>query len=476
MLANALSLGLGQVSWLFSLPKGSGGSSHFIINLYHAIILIPQAEWFGLAFGILNIIALWFLSNKIPKIPWSLVFSGIGAGVGWLSVEGYLGSIRLVVLKDRFNLDFSIWEFPYDGIMDVKECAPDCLWDIFNASFGLALIVIMEDLVTMRVADRLSNTVSKPRQELAALGIASNFFTIILNSKLHFIIPSPHINTFVFSLLDLVGGLAGAPSGSAAVARTLLNIKTGATSRVSGILNCLLVLGLSALLFPVFVYLPMSTVGALMVLIALRFPISPRKFMNMAKNHPLDFGVSIITAILAFLFNNVIGLVFGWLSSLLAMGDRLSHGYYRLSIQTSEAPLEQLNEEEVQEQQEQPLGTASIVYQPAGQISYVNATIHQIRINEAIKRNIKAGYNLVVTLDLEHVFYVDFDAVDRLEEIVKNLKDQHIPFSIQNVQRKVLFALQTQKWFQELLDANIATRMPFSPDEVDDIALQPINS
>jgi SulP family sulfate permease len=63
--------------------------------------------------------------------------------------------------------------------------------------------------------------------------------------------------------------MGGIPA-TAALARTSLNINSGATSRVSGVINACSVLLIAATLLPLFKYLPLATVASLLMMISIR--------------------------------------------------------------------------------------------------------------------------------------------------------------------------------------------------------------
>ena len=93
--------------------------------------------------------------------------------------------------------------------------------------------------VWFRIADRMTNTKFNQRQEVMALSFA-NFFS----------------------------GFFGGMPGTAALVRTALNIKSGATSRLSGIICSVTVTVLALLLLPYFKFLPLPNIASIVVLAA----------------------------------------------------------------------------------------------------------------------------------------------------------------------------------------------------------------
>ena len=72
------------------------------------------------------------------------------------------------------------------------------------------------------------------------------------------------------SLANIFSGLFGGIPATAALARTALNIKCGATSRVSGIISAFTVILLSLIFLPCFKFLPLPNIAAILVNVAIR--------------------------------------------------------------------------------------------------------------------------------------------------------------------------------------------------------------
>jgi MFS superfamily sulfate permease-like transporter len=92
-----------------------------------------------------------------------------------------------------------------------------------------------------RIADRMTKTKFNQRQEV-----------------------------FAISLANVIAGIFGGIPATAALARTALNIKSGATSRVSGIICSISVIALSLVFLPYFKFLPLPNIAAILVNVAIR--------------------------------------------------------------------------------------------------------------------------------------------------------------------------------------------------------------
>lgn len=93
---------------------------------------------------------------------------------------------------------------------------------------SVSVVAVLETLISAFIADRLTKTLFDQRREVLGIGI-TNFVT----------------------------GILGGIPATAALARTSLNIRSGATSRASGIVNGFALIILSVVLFDLFKYLPL---------------------------------------------------------------------------------------------------------------------------------------------------------------------------------------------------------------------------
>ncbi|HEY8099644.1 MAG TPA: SulP family inorganic anion transporter [Burkholderiaceae bacterium] len=110
---------------------------------------------------------------------------------------------------------------------------------LFAPTLTIALLSAIESLLCARVADNIINDRHDPNQELMALGVA-NFFT------------------------PFFGGL---PS-TGTIARTITNIRTGATSPVAGIVHALTLLAVILAAAPLAKNIPLATLAAILMHVA----------------------------------------------------------------------------------------------------------------------------------------------------------------------------------------------------------------
>lgn len=130
----------------------------------------------------------------------------------------------------------------------IPSALPTWTWPTFNTeqlqavllpSITLALLGAIESLLCARVADKLVHDRHDPNQELMAQGIAN-------------------------ILMPFVGGMPA----TGTIARTMTNVKNGATSPVSGIVHALSLLLVVLLAAPLAFHVSLAALSAILVFVA----------------------------------------------------------------------------------------------------------------------------------------------------------------------------------------------------------------
>lgn len=146
----------------------------------------------------------------------------------------------------------------------------------------IALLIAIETLLCAMVADRLTKTRHNPSQELVAQGIG-NAGSIMLG---------------------------GIPS-TAVIARTGTAVKSGAESRLTGIIHGLTVFAFIAVLAPLANAIPLAALSAVLIVTAVRIS-EYKEVADAIKKHAFDFDVTLlVTLILTVLTDLTIGVSVG---------------------------------------------------------------------------------------------------------------------------------------------------------------------
>ena len=192
----------------------------------------------ALALASLGLLLLW--QNLLPKVLPSV----------WVRRLAVLpGSLLVLVLSTLATVGLDL---PVDTLGNrfggIPDSWPTWTWPSFNAeqlqavllpSITLALLGAIESLLCARVADKLIHDRHDPNQELMAQGIAN-------------------------MVMPFVGGMPA----TGTIARTMTNVKNGATSPVAGIVHALSLLLVMLLAAPLASYVPLAALSAILVFVA----------------------------------------------------------------------------------------------------------------------------------------------------------------------------------------------------------------
>lgn len=198
----------------------------------------PQA--LGLALGSLAVMVLWQgLSRRWSKGPISLVrnlsvMPGSVVALVLASLLTALLDLQVDTLGSRFgDIPSSLpsWQWP--------EVSAEHLRVLLVPAATLALLGAIESLLCARVADGLARTRHDPNQELLAQGVA-----------------------------NLVTPFLGGMPATGTIARTVVNVQSGATSPVAGMVHALALLAIMLVAAPLASHVPLPTLAAILLFVA----------------------------------------------------------------------------------------------------------------------------------------------------------------------------------------------------------------
>eukprot|EP01116_Phalansterium_solitarium_P021771 TRINITY_DN6918_c0_g1_i1.p1 TRINITY_DN6918_c0_g1~~TRINITY_DN6918_c0_g1_i1.p1 ORF type:complete len:673 (-),score=259.35 TRINITY_DN6918_c0_g1_i1:726-2744(-) len=465
----AFIIALNQLNAVLGIPSCQGVDDNeicvtpahgLVSNVVEHIVHIQGANPWAIGLFVVSLTTLLLLARKWPKVPWAIIISIIGIVIGFLVEEGHLGPVYLTTLDKKYkDLDLTL----------VKFVSPRL--ELFSAGMvmsavGVAFIAILETLISARIADDMTKTSHTQPREGLATGIA-----------------------------NIMCGLFGGIPATAALARTALNIKSGATSRYAGIINCISLLLISFALLWAFKFIPMPTIGSLLVMVAVRM-VAVDHMKHMWKYDKVSFTVSILTAVVCAVEDTMMGIVFGAVVSLLILSSNIAPGHSDLQLNrgnqvlshidlvkfdaemTALGPKAALGPDDVEmasslnsnaDGASDPVSVArqqlldsagpetagdgndsfgdTLIYRLVGQMTYINGASHVLHVkNYCLRPTIKTAI-----ISFRHLWYMDVDGVECLEQMVHALQHHKINVVFCGIARgNVLKALEKHPFFQKL--------------------------
>ena len=240
----------------------------------------------GLSVASVAVMALWpaRLSRHVPGAMIGLLVATIAAGVFGFHEHWHIATIGSEF--GTFSSKLPPLQLPRADWGTVKE--------LIQPAFTIALLVAMQALLGAVVTDGLLDDRHDSNQELIGQGLA-----------------------------NMVGPLFGCIPVTGAVARSVMNVRTGGRTPVAGLVHSLLLLLVLLLAAPLIAHIPLATLSAVLVVAALRM-VSWKQFARLANWPFSDSSVFLATFGLTVLTNLSLAVEVGVVLAALLMVKRIS--------------------------------------------------------------------------------------------------------------------------------------------------------
>lgn len=269
--------------------------SHYFEKVQVILTALPSINWADTIVGVITLIVLtqWHklrlpIPGHLPAVIiatlLSLLLTHFGYSVATIGTEfqytlsdGTTGYGIPSVLPE-FSLPWNIPD-PQGNLINWNF---DTIQRLLPAAFSMAVLGAIESLLCAVILDNITDTKHHSNNELLAQGlgnIASPFFCGI--------------------------------TATAAIARSAVNVKSGGVSPISSVVHALLVL--FALLFfaPALSYLPLSSMAALLLVVAWHMADLPQIIQLARRSGRNEIAVLLVCLILTVLFDMVIAISVG---------------------------------------------------------------------------------------------------------------------------------------------------------------------
>lgn len=400
----AFIIGLNQLNSALGL-QGLASHEKFIKNVMESLTHIGQFDG-GTAILFFSTLAILFVFLKlIPKIPGPIIVAPIGIFLGYLSEAGIIGA-KFQTLHSKFGdiIGSKIFQMPSlsFNFLDMN---------LLKASLAIAVVAILETLISAKIADGMTKTKSNHRKEMIGLGFANIF-----------------------------SGIFGGIPATAALARTSLNVKSGATNKLSATISSVMLALISVIFISYFKYLPMAVVASILVYVAFRM-VEAEHFKHIYVHNKSAFGLSIVVALITVIQDPIVGILVGSVISLLIFVNHFSKAQCEIIVNKNKkmvAKIQTLKFNEIEKH-----GGDVIVYRFAGQMNYINSQSHLENLNKM------DGVHTVI-LNFRNLFYIDVDGLDALKEIIETLRMKDKKVIITSAGPFIIPVLDREDWFEDM--------------------------
>ena len=304
---------------------------------------------------------------------------------------------------------------------------PELHWqsarNLVGPTLTIALLGAIESLMCARVADAMINDRHDPNQELMAQGIA-NFVT------------------------PLFGGLPA----TGTIARTTLNIRSGAASLVAGIVHAFTLLAVVLLAAPLAAYVPLAALAAILLFVA--WNMGEWKEFARLRHFSMNYRIIMVsTFLLTVIFDLSIAVEIGLvLASLLFI--------FRVSALTRVDPID-LAPHEAALDQKLAVRSSSLKGEDPHIVAY--KLFGSVFFGAIGKVESLLDYNRervsVVILEMHQVINVDTTGLDTLELLHRTLREEGRHLVLADVTAQPLSLLRRSGFGRELGEDNIAANL-----------------
>ncbi|MFD7665614.1 SulP family inorganic anion transporter [Streptomyces sp. NPDC059788] len=252
-----------------------------IPNLYD----VPWPVYPLFAAGLLLLVFFPRLTRAVPAPLVSIVI---------LTVITVAAGIAVPTVGDKGTLPSSL---PVPGLPDVPFDL-HTLTVIAPYALAMAVVGLMESLMTAKLVDEMTDTRSDKTRECVGQGIA-----------------------------NIVTGFFGGMGGCAMIGQTMINVKNGARTRLSTFLAGFFLLVLCIALGPVVSRIPMAALVAVMIVVSVgTFDWHSVRPATLRRLPPGETAVMVITVAVVLATDNLsIGVVVGTLAAMVVFARRVAH-------------------------------------------------------------------------------------------------------------------------------------------------------
>ncbi|NTW14757.1 MAG: SulP family inorganic anion transporter [Candidatus Moranbacteria bacterium] len=365
----AFIIGLNQWNAAFGL-HGLPSHEKFSENLLESFRHVPDLSLPTFLVFLVFLGGLFLFKRYVPKFPGAIFLAPVGILLGYLGQADII-PLSLETLGMKYgDMGFRLFSAPHFFYSAA----------LLKGALVIALIAILETMLSAKIADGMTKTKHDERKEMFGLGLA-----------------------------NVVSGLMGGMPATAALARTSLNIKSGADHKTSAIINAVAVTVISVFLLRFFQFIPMAVIAAILVFVAIQM-VETEHFFRFFRFDKSIFVISVIVAFVTVAEDPIVGILLGVVLSLLLSVDKMSRGHFHVRFNRYDEGI--VGEHSGDQFRETEENADVLLYSVRGRLCYFNCRAHVSRFEEGLER-----YKEII-LRLREVHFIDIDGIEALNEII----------------------------------------------------------
>lgn len=392
-----------QVARLFGHEPTGSGTIPALTSIPHAVLNPNMA---AAILGAVTLAVLFFYPKKFSKfMPTPLAALIIGTLLSFVVTGApVLGSIPTGLP---------------DFVMPTLDMANAMI--VLEAALLLAILGSIDSLLTSLVADNMTRTKHHSNKELVGQGIG-----------------------------NAIAGLFGAIPGAGATMRTVINIRSGGATRLSGMTHGLLLLAVVLLLSPLAAQIPHTVLAA--ILIKVGYDIVDWNYLKIAHKGPrFDLLLMVIVLVMTIFVDLISAVAVGVVLAALAFVKQMAD----LQLQTLAKAPESLDNDAERALLEKVRQKVTL-YEFGGPLSFGAAAELSHRLRENMP------HEAITIIDFSSVPRLDLSAAKAVEDIIRDAVTSEQVLYISGASAAVKATLKTLleethidgcKWFATRLKA-----------------------
>ncbi len=407
--------GVGLIIVGSQIPKFAGAPAGSV--WLEVLLSTEHWDWRGLAIGGTTVLATLFAPSIVKRVPATIV--GIAAGLlTYLGLASGDPSMRVLAGNTLVIGPLGATGEGYLGLIterwnQIGELKLSQVGALFGSAVTLAALLSIDTLKTCVVLDQMTRTRHDPNRELAAQGLG-----------------------------NLVASTIGGMPGAGTMGASLVNLSSGAQTRISGIAEGLLAL-IAALLLGAFVaWIPVATLSGVLIVVGLRMiDTDPFRFLE-SRSTVLDFAVVLavvgVALTIGLIYASVVGVI---LSIMLFLREQVGGSVVRRRSLVSQRSSTWYRPESEMRILEKKGGTA-VIFELQGSLFF--GTTHQLFLT--LEPELRTCDYLI--LDMQRVQSVDITAAHMLTLVRDTLAERGVPLLLANVRESLPNGRNLREFFE----------------------------
>lgn len=381
-----VTIALWQISgalWLNNPSLHITQHKEIFMNIYEVWVNIFSANLVSL---LVFVSWLWFLivwKKYFPKFPSVIVLTIVWIWI-WLLVNQWFFPKILLLVNKYPELKFALFDFPFSkiSISSVTQFLTISKW-LVTISLVVAIIAIIETIISAKIAEKITKVKFDKDREVLWLALANIWTWVVWGLP----------NTAVFI-------------------RTALNINSWGTTRMSGFLIAIFTLLISALLFNwAFKFLPFPIISAILMNIALGL-IDINLLKKLYSLEKSAFFITLVTTFFSVFWEPTYWILIWTAVTLIIYIKKITNSDANISVFRKNWEVEKVClSKYIDNQQFWDL----ILTKFSGGLNYLN-------IEGNISKIEKLDKNQKVIISLGHIWNIDVDGIEAIDEMIETLE------------------------------------------------------